>query len=69
MFKAEAAYFGRDFEVPDRMTAVRRIKNKVAIHLIRSWLEDDSGYDEKVWPKAKKSIEEHKLSQRNKFND
>ncbi|HEV3445951.1 MAG TPA: hypothetical protein VG099_15025 [Gemmataceae bacterium] len=28
------------------------------ISLLRSWLEDDSGYDEETWPELKKSLAE-----------
>jgi hypothetical protein len=34
---------------------------------VRSWMEDESGYDERVWPIVKKAIEENKLSPRNRF--
>ena len=28
-----------------------------AIALFKSWLKDESGYDEKVWPRLKKALE------------
>jgi hypothetical protein len=34
-------------------------RNQQAIDLLRQWLADESGYDERVWPEVKKSIEEH----------
>ena len=30
------------------------------IELLKSWLEDDSGYDEKTWPKLKKALDEER---------
>jgi hypothetical protein len=37
--------------------------------LIRSWLADDSGYDEQAWPRIKRVIEENRLSRRKRFDD
>lgn len=47
----------------------QRRKNAEAIALITSWLNDESGYDEKTWPRVKKSLEEHRLSDRKLFNE
>jgi len=69
MYEANIAYSNTDIEIPDHITSVRRLKNKVAIQLLRAWLEDDSGYDEEVWLKAKNKIEENRLSIRKKFYD
>ncbi len=44
-------------------------RNEAALRLIRSWLDDESGYDEKAWPLAKAAIEDHKLSDRKRFGD
>jgi hypothetical protein len=49
--------------------AVQRTKNRVAISLLQNWLADESGYDEAVWPRVKRAIEEHRLSERPRFND
>jgi hypothetical protein len=32
-------------------------KTAEAIELFKSWLSDESGYDEKVWPRLKKALE------------
>lgn len=48
---------------------VQRTKNQQVIRLLDEWLEDDSGYDEKAWPKLKKSIEKHRLGKRRRFSD
>jgi hypothetical protein len=32
-------------------------KTAEAIKLFKSWLRDESGYDEKVWPRLKKALE------------
>ena len=42
-------------------------RNQQAIDLLSQWLADDSGYDERVWPEVKKSIEEHRLDRRKRF--
>jgi hypothetical protein len=47
----------------------QQIKNQEASKLIRSWLADESGFDELIWPKAKKTIEENNLSTRVRFNE
>jgi hypothetical protein len=31
-----------------------------AIALFKSWLTDESGYDEKVWPRLKKALEQER---------
>jgi hypothetical protein len=31
-----------------------------AISLFKSWLTDESGYDEKVWPRLKKALEQER---------
>jgi len=36
-----------DVEISDHKKSVWRLKNKVAIQLLQTWLEDNSGYDEK----------------------
>ena len=43
--------------------------NEAAVLLIDSWLKDDSGYDEEIWPKLRESIELNRLSDRPRFND
>ena len=37
--------------------------------LLDAWLADDSGYDERVWPHLKKTIEENRLSYRKRFDE
>ncbi len=44
-------------------------KNNSAISLLKGWLEDETGYDEKSWPIVKKTLEENNLSSRKKFHD
>lgn len=31
------------------------------ISLLKSWLKDESGYDERTWPKLKKALDEQRL--------
>lgn len=35
-------------------------KGAQAIALLKSWLKDDSGYDEQAWPKLKKSLDQQR---------
>ena len=35
-------------------------KNHAARELIHRWLDDESGYDESVWPLVKRAIEENR---------
>lgn len=44
-------------------------QNAAAIRLLHQWLEDESGYDERVWPPLKEAIEEDRLSERKRFSD
>jgi len=48
---------------------VHRAKNEAAIQLLHEWLEDESGYDERAWPRLKEAIEEDRLSYRKRFSD
>jgi hypothetical protein len=49
--------------------ALQRARNQSAINLLNEWLADESGYDEQVWPSAKKAIAENSLSPRKRFDD
>ena len=69
MYEANVVYANADVEISDQIKSIRRLKNKVAIQLLQTWLDDDSGYDEEVWLMAKNIIEENRLSIRKKFND
>jgi hypothetical protein len=40
----------------------RSVKAARAISLFKSWLADDSGYDEAVWPRLKKSLQQERAS-------
>ena len=44
-------------------------QNEAAIRLLHQWLADESGYDERVWPRLKEAIEEDRLSYRKRFSD
>ena len=44
-------------------------QNTAAIELLHQWLEDESGYDERVWPRLKEAIEQDRLSERKRFSD
>jgi hypothetical protein len=41
------------------------------VELLKGWLQDDSGYDEKTWPKLKKALNEErtKVGARRLFDD
>jgi hypothetical protein len=43
--------------------------NAAAIELLHQWLEDESGYDERAWPRLKEAIEQDRLSERKRFSD
>ena len=49
--------------------AAQRQKNEAARRLLQEWLADESGYDEEVWPKVKRLIEDNRLSPRKRFCD
>ncbi|MFQ5627506.1 MAG: hypothetical protein ACE5I1_02000 [bacterium] len=55
-------------EIANDTLTIQNIKNEMAIRLLKTWLADDSGYDEKNWQRIKQVIEENKLSSRSKFN-
>jgi hypothetical protein len=46
-----------------------RVKARKLTKLLDTWLADESGYDERVWPQLKKAIEENRLSSRKPFDD
>jgi hypothetical protein len=46
-----------------------RTKARKLIKLLDSWLADESGHDERAWPRLKKAIEENRLSPRKRFDD
>ena len=60
-------YAPTDPKASARRMAIKR-RNAAAIALIESWLADESGYDEEVWPRIKASIEENRLSRRHRFD-
>jgi hypothetical protein len=56
--------------IPSSETAeTRRLKNQACIELLNEWLADESGYDEKNWPKVKEMLEANRLSDRELFNE
>ncbi len=46
-----------------------QLQRDAAKRLVHQWAEDESGYDERVWPIIKASIEENRLSERERFVD
>lgn len=52
---------------PER--AAQRERNQATRALLRKWMADESGYDERVWPIVKRLIEENSLSDRKRFSD
>ncbi len=50
-------------------TIAQAAQNEAAIRLLHQWLADESGYDERVWPRLKEAIEEDRLSYRKRFSD
>lgn len=46
-----------------------RRRNQSVIQLLDEWTDDESGYDEAVWPIVKQTIEENRGSYRRRFED
>jgi hypothetical protein len=46
-----------------------RARNARALELVREWLADESGYDEKVLPVLKAELEADRLSYRRRFKE
>ena len=42
-------------------------KNEKAIALVETWLADKSGYDQRVWPRLARAIEQNRLSSRRRL--
>jgi len=54
-----------DDAVTDALKEINRLtpssaKASQAIALLKSWLKDDSGYDEQTWPKLKKALDQQR---------
>ncbi len=47
-----------------RVELVEQSRGRSAIQLVEGWLEDQSGYDEEVWPELKSDLDAHRLSAR-----
>ena len=52
---------------PVAFSSLRLGDNAAARALLKQWMDDESGYDEKVWPLVKELIEENRLSERKRF--
>lgn len=59
---SDASRMGGDHE--DRLR-----KNAAAIQLLEVWMSDDSGYDERVWPRVQRRMEANRLSSRTRFQE
>jgi hypothetical protein len=46
-----------------------RVRNARALQLVREWLADESGYDERVFPVLKSELEADRLSYRRRFRE
>lgn len=47
----------------------QRAKSAQALELVREWLADESGYDERVFPVLKAELEADRLSYRRRFKE
>ena len=56
-------------QITTHPVSLARIKARKLTKLLDTWLADESGYDERVWPQLKKAIEENRLSSRKRFDD
>lgn len=54
---------------PHTHVSTRRTNTRQLTKLLDSWLADESGHDERVWPRLEKAIEENRLSSRKRFDD
>ncbi len=53
---------------PDALENQRQ-KNQALISLLREWMADESGRQEREWPIIKKALDEDRPSYRRLFND
>ncbi|MFL6212568.1 MAG: hypothetical protein ACJ74J_01610 [Blastocatellia bacterium] len=53
----------------DDPSSDQQAKRAACIELLNQWLADESGYDEKTWPKIKNLLEENRTSDRPIFNE
>jgi hypothetical protein len=49
--------------------SLARIRARKLTKLLDTWLADESGYDERVWPELKRAIEQNRPSYRKRFRD
>ena len=49
--------------------ATPRTSPEDVLGLLKTWMEDNSGYDEETWPLLKEAIEADRLSSRDRFRD
>ena len=49
--------------------STHKTKARKLMRLLETWLADESGYDERVWPIVKKAIEENRTSYLKRFRD
>ena len=57
---------------PDKEIAAAQSNKSQALalaRLLRDWMEDESGYDEKAWPRLKQAMEANRLSDRRRFDE
>jgi hypothetical protein len=59
----------RKTRTKDRVRSTLGERGEALIRLLESWLADESGYDEKTWPRVKAAIEANRLSYRKRFHD
>ncbi len=55
-------------DIPTAISAAQRKRNQGALRLLRQWMADETGYDERSWPIARKVIEANRLSRRKPFH-
>ena len=53
--------------IMEQVLETARHRRDKAASLVESWLSDKSDYDRRVWPGLVRSIEENRLSDRNRF--
>ena len=64
-----AGYSPRIILTSEEVARVKQIeKNQAVLKLLDSWLSASADYDKQAWPRIKKSVEENRLSDRERFN-
>ena len=56
-------------EAPDAVLPAQSARNEAAIRLLTAWMADESGYDERAWPRVKKALQDNRPAYRKLFDE